>query len=412
MRKAILFVLPLGFAVFLISGCANYASRIREPRNLFEMEHYGVAADELQKLADRHDNDELLYLMDLGIVQHTAGLYPEAIQTFLKADKLAEVSDYTSISQEAGSILFSDDTKVYKGQDFEKILINVYLAMDYTLSHHWDDALVECRRVNHKLDMMISQGKRPYEHNAFAKYLSAVLFDARKEYNDAFVDYRQFLKWDPGFPYLPAPLLRVADRLGDEEELDEYRKIFPGVKHYRLRKNEGEIVLLLEQGRSPIKVENPQYRLLPMFISRNYYSDYVSIRVDDGDTARTYPLFDIEHTAIKELEHETGGIIAKKMVGTAVKVGAGYAVEKLTNSEFAGVLTSLLLLSSDHADLRSWTTLPARLQLARFSVPAGRHQLVLDMVSRYGTEMKGVKRWDAIDVKPGETVFLNYRTRD
>ena len=250
LRKAILAVLSLSL-FFLVSGCASYASRVREPRNLFEMEQYDVAAEELKKLADRHDNDELLYLMDLGIVQHTAGLYPAAIQTFLKADKLAEVSDYTSISQEAGSVLFSDDTKVYKGQDFEKILINVYLAMDYTLSHQWDDALVECRRVNHKLDMMISQGKRPYEHNAFAKYLSAVLFDARKEYNDAFVDYRQFLKWDPGFPYLPAPLLRVADRLGDGEELDDYRKMFPGIKHYRLGKNEGEIVLLLEQGDPP-----------------------------------------------------------------------------------------------------------------------------------------------------------------
>ena len=149
-----------------------------------------------------------------------------------------------------------------------------------------------------------------------------------------------------------------------------------------------------------------------MFIRRSYMSDYVSIRADDGAEVRTYPLFDIEETAIKELKHETGGIIAKKLAGTAVKVGAGYAVEKLTGSEAAGVLTSLLLLSADHADLRSWTTLPARLQLARFSVPAGRHTLVLDMVSRYGSEMKGVKRWDAIDVKPGETVFLNYRTRD
>ena len=145
-------------------------------RNAIDYGQYGLAIDDLKRLVDRDDNDRLLYLLDLGLAYHAAGRYNEAIETFLKADQLAEIIDYTSLSQEIGSFVANDNLKRYRGENFEKVLINVYLAMDYSLSGHWDDALVECRRVNQKLDRMIREGGLPYERNGFAKYLSAVLF--------------------------------------------------------------------------------------------------------------------------------------------------------------------------------------------------------------------------------------------
>ena len=66
-------LLRAGCLVLLLSGCANYASRVRQPRLEFEMGHYLPAIAQLKEHAERHDNDELLYLMDLGIVYHTAG---------------------------------------------------------------------------------------------------------------------------------------------------------------------------------------------------------------------------------------------------------------------------------------------------------------------------------------------------
>lgn len=407
-------LLLLGLALVWLSGCATYASRIQRPRSLFRAGEYGPAIEELKKLVDNHDKDELLYLMDLGLVQHTAGIYADAIATFTRADKMAEVKDYTSVSQEAASLLTSDDAKVYKGEDFEKLLIDVYLAMDYTLQHSWEDALVEARVVNHKIDLYNSEGKLPYEHNAFAKYLSASLFEARKEYDDAFVDYRLLAKWVPGYPYLGVPLLRLAATLQDSQEFDEYKKQFPSdAGRYRLAPGDGEIILLLEQGRAPIKVPNPSFKLMPIFRRQSYYSAYARLRVDGAPgEARSYTLFDIEQTAIKELDHKSGPILAKKLAGMAVKGAVGYGVAKATGSKELGELAGLLLFASDHADLRSWSTLPAKLQLARLAVPAGRHNVMLDMVSAYGTESRAAKEWVGVNVKPGETVFLNYRSRD
>jgi len=383
---------------------------VREPRAYFEQGQYEEAIDRFKKLVAREDNDQLLYLMDLGIVYHSAGRFQESIETFLKADKLAEIKDYTSLAQEAASVLLSDEVKPYKGEDFEKILINVYLAMDYTLSHQWDDALVECRKVNHKLDLMISQGGLPYKRNAFAKYLAATLFEARREWNDAFVDYREVFKWMREFAYLGPPLLRVADKLKAVQEFEELKKKFPDVQKYRIGKEEGEIVLLVEQGRAPIKVPAPEFHLLPKFQRRPSFSDYVWIRDKDGShRARSQPLFDIEGTAIRELEGRVAGIVAKKVGGIVAKQIVAHQVAKHTKSQELGVLTAIVLHSTDTADLRSWTTLPARLQLARIVVPAGRHDMVIDMVSTSGFENRGVKQFDGVEVKPGETVFLHYR---
>src|SRR5690606_10506589 len=113
---------------------------------------------------------------------------------------------------------------------------------------------------------LVREGKLPLENNAFAKYLAAALFETDRELNDAFVDYRTVLKWNEKFPYLPQPLLRIADKLQFTQEFQEFKKKFPSVTDYKLGKNEGEVILLLEVGKAPIKVPNPDFSLLPRFV--------------------------------------------------------------------------------------------------------------------------------------------------
>ncbi len=232
----------------VLSACAGYAGKIREPRRLFEAGQYELAAAQLVRLTESKDNDQLLYLMDLGMVYHTARKYPEAIKAFHAAEKIAEAKDFTSLSQEVGAVITNDDALFYKGEDFEKLLITVYLALDYTLSGQWDDALVECRRVNHKLDMLVAAGAKVEHHNAFAKYLAAVLFESQHDWNNAWVDYRILRKWNSDAPYLGVALLRLSDKLKAMQEFEQYRKQYPTEKDFRLGKDRGEVILLVEKG--------------------------------------------------------------------------------------------------------------------------------------------------------------------
>lgn len=406
--------LCLGALCFFLSSCSTYSSRIREPRDLFEQGKYDEAIAKLEEYRSKKDGDYLLYLLDLGIVYHGAGRYQKAIETFREAEKIAEIKDYTSLIAESASVLLNENIKDYRAEHFETVLINVYLAIDYTLLGQWEDALVECRRVNHILDRMIREGKLPYEHNAFAKYLSAALFEAQNEYNDAWIDYRQLEKWAGNFPYLPGPLLRVTDKLKNLQELSEYLEKYPDQKgKYKLKKDEGEVILIVEQGRAPYKIPNPEFHLLPKFTRNHYPSDSVWLRDKEGKIkARSFPLFDIEQTAIHELGERTAGIIAKKVGGIVLKQAAAYGVEKATNSKELGAITAILLHLTDQADLRSWTTLPARLQIARMAIPSGRHDLLVDMVSGSGSVSPGVKTWAQVEIKAGRKIFLHYRTPD
>ena len=95
-------VFPLT-ALFLV-GCAGFGSKVRSSRTAFESGDFTAAAAQLDKLLEKKDNDELAYLMELGLVYHTAGKYKEAIATFTRADKLADIRDYTSLTKEADMI--------------------------------------------------------------------------------------------------------------------------------------------------------------------------------------------------------------------------------------------------------------------------------------------------------------------
>jgi hypothetical protein len=395
---------------FLLVSCAQYSSRISKPRSQLDSGLYSEAIEELKKLVANNDNDKLLYLMDLGLVYHTAGLYKEAIQTFSEADKLAELEDFTSVSAEVGSVILNDDVKAYKGEDFEKIMIHLYLAMDYTLLKNFEAALVECRRINRAIDKMIREGKLPYEQNAFAKYLAASLFESQKEYNDAFVDYRQLVKWNVQFPYLPPPLLKMAKLLGAEQEFADYKKKL-SVGDFKMPRGEGEVILFVETGKSPVKVPSPNFRLVPIFERRGYVVDSIELK-SKNKSAKSYTLFDIEETAVKELDAKMAGIVAKKMAGVAAKEALAYGVAKTTKSEGWGLLTSLFLHVSDHADTRSWSTLPAKLQLVRMSLPPGKQTLTVDRIDRSGNVIAAYKKFENVDIKAGQITFLNLFIRE
>ncbi len=196
----------IGFLAILCStsqwACVSARMSDHESDHLFQQGHYEQAAERLEKGLKEYGQgrDELLYLLDIGLSLHSAGKYDESNKVLLKADKIAEIKDYTSLTEEGATLLTSENIKDYKGEDFEKVLINTYLAMNFALMGDFENSLVEARRVNHKLHLMITEGQRKYKQNAFARYLSAILYEAEHNFNDAYVDYKNTWKLVPDYP--------------------------------------------------------------------------------------------------------------------------------------------------------------------------------------------------------------------
>ncbi len=407
MRLLIIFGLSLW-----LGACASYTQQAREMVNAFEAQNFDLAAERVKVFADKKDQDEALHLVELGTIYHAWGRYKEAIEIFQQAEKLASWSDYTSISQEAGSVLVNESVKTHKLDTYERVLISMYLAIDYTMLGEWESALVEARRVNHQLDKMISEGHPTYTQNGFAKYLAGMLFERNGEWNDAWVDYKQLYKWDPSFPLNSVGLMRMSSRLKSEEDFQRYKKTFPNASKHQLAAGEGELVLLAEVGRAPEKIPDPEFAVVPKFMPR--YSQARRLRIKSQQTqtfAETHLLFDIEKAAIIDLEEKRAGMIAKRLASIALKKAAVDAAaarsEKQQNIESLG---NMFIYLSERPDLRSWLLLPGSLQVARMAVPVGKHDLVLEELDQTGAVIFS-KPLGSVQVKPYSINFLNARSR-
>ncbi len=366
----------------------------------------------LQKQGE-NGRDRLIYLFDLGLALHQAGDYGESIKIFREADRLAEIKDYTSLAEEGATLLVSENIKDYKGEDFENVLISTYLAMNYAALGDLEGALVEARRVNRKLYMMVSEGKRKYKQNAFARYLSGILYETERNWNDAYVDYKQTRELIPDFPGLGRDLWRLAKLTKNAEDQARWQKEYSltetdreeamRIAPKRGRMELGEIVILYQNGISPIKQPNPSFRQVPKFFPRSNPVPRASVEMDARPVGPTAMLHDIEQTAVENLDEKYAGLIAKKIAGVVAKEVIAHQVEEQSKSPLLGLLTRAALYASDQADLRSWNLLPKDLQMIRVPASPGAHTI------RVLPEGASPLPEKTVQVEAGQRVFLSFR---
>ncbi len=355
----------------LFCGCGGgYVSKTSGFRSDFNSGAFIEAAEKLEKDAHNEGKDQLLYLLDRATALHLGTAYEDSSKDFLKADKLAEINDYTSISAETITLFTSDEVKHYKGEEFEYVLISQYLAINYLMLGKIEDALVECRRVNSKLYRLISEGKRKYELNAMARYLSAMIYESRAGWADAYIDYKAVYQQMPELNFLRQDLYRLAFRTRNFQDMQRWISTFNLTENERKQIeqtiDDPELIVIVENGRAPRKVPSPQWHSIPVFVPRENLSAYASVEGagDVGNENHSYELYDVEKAAIKNLDEKYAGLIAKKVVGVVAKDVVADQVSRRVDPSI-GFLVWLGLHASDTADTRSWSTLPKNFQVVR-----------------------------------------------
>jgi hypothetical protein len=342
-------------------------------------------------------------------------MYEEAIKEFRRADKLADISDYTSLSKEVATLVTNDKIIHYKGEDFEKVLINQYLAIDYLMLGKLEDAQVENRRVNRKLYLMITEGKRKYRLNPMAKYLSALIFEGQGDYNDAYIDYKAVYELTPELPYLRQDLWRGAWKSGITADMERWQKTFDlsaaDIAAIKASAKRPEVVLLLEVGQAPEKVPHPSWQALPQFVARSNPVSFVDVEIEGvGALGRSQTLFDVEATAIKDLDDKYAGLIAKRIGGVVAKEVVADQVGRHTDPIFGQILR-IGMHVADQADLRSWQTLPQNFQVVRAPVDAGKTYKIKILPRNAGGSSQGTEVVKVVSVpeKTRSKIFVPVR---
>lgn len=301
-----------------------------------------------------------------------------------------EIKDYTSVSEEVGTLVTSDNVRGYKGEDFEKVLVNVYLALAFAAEGKLEDAQVEARKINQLLYRMITDGKRNYQESPFARYLSGMLWEADGQWNPAYIDYKKTYELAPDFPDLPADLLEAARRMRFGDEYARWAQLFPNAKPRRVEAGHGELIVVFQKGLGPRKYPRNQDSSLPRYVPR--YSDVGSARVlvNGQNVAIPQTVVDVTELSTRYLEDRIGRMTAAKIAGTATKAAIAYGVGRASDNEDLGWLTFLLLAAADRADLRCWQSLPSEFQMARVPLPAGTYDVNIEVLDHSGGVLKTV----------------------
>ena len=374
----------------------------------------------IEEKAFKEGKDQLAYLLDYATFLQIAGEYEKSIQAFLKAESLSEVKDYHSLSRITSSILLNEALVQYKGEDYEKLFINIMLAINFLMQGKKEAALVETRKLNEKLYRYKHEAKKNYKQNVFAYYLAGLIWEMDHEWDDAYLDYKKAYELNPSFSYLKEDLIRLSALSQNWKEHEKWKKTFnlPLKKKWK-DPSYGELIFIFQQGLGPKKEPHPDFPRVPKlfprysFIKKSVVEVYKEEKkITDSssltlvNSKKTEFIYSVQDAAIRTLEDKYQALIAKRITGILAKELISYQVSK--ENEALGLLLNLSFHLLDRADLRQWTSLPKTLQIARIPLKKGKYKVRVYHVDLFDSRSLSFSK--DMEILPRGKVFFQQRS--
>ncbi len=414
---------------------------------------------------EKHERNKLLFYLNKADVLWMQGDYINSNIYFRKADYFIE--DYRkNYGLTFFSLLVNPNVLTYPGEDFEQILIHYYGSLNYLALNQYDEALVEGKRMLEKMQRITDkyQSKNKYKRDAFAHNLIGVIYDAKGEYNDAFIAYRNALEiykddylknFGTGIPVqLKRDLLRAAYRSGFYEEVRKYEKEFNLVFDEKSVIKRPEIIFFWNNGLGPVKDQNSfnfsiiplnnmqgwiqfvnwdlgmQFpfnigndeklrksllnmkfvRLaLPKFVTRKPYYSNATARINGVDYNFCLAE-DVNAIAFKNLSDRMLIELGEALLRVAIKQLAVYEAgqSKDKNAEAFALAATLYGAFSEQADTRNWQLLPYSINYCRMPADTGRQTVFFQAYNKAGE--KGFSKNLDLNLKIAGTKILSIQT--
>jgi hypothetical protein len=450
----------LVFFVFLVDSCATYyqvnteLNSLVESGNLEKAYDYLLSRDQLS-----HGKDRFLYYLNAGSISSIIGRYEESNEFLEKAYIYGE--DYVkNPGQRIASFLINQSVIDYPGEDHEHLLLLYYKALNYLKLGDTEKALIECRRLNIRLQQLSDRFKseEKYRRDAFIHNLMGIIYDADRDYNNAFIAYRnayEIYRDDYSDMFqIEAPeqlkmdLIRTAYLTGFYDEGRKYEELFD-LKYKREEPGNGTLIFFWHNGLGPVKdewsinfglvegkggmvlFENDEYGFsFPFFIPD--YGDPATLkdvhfirvafpkyreRPEMFDRAsliineEQFPLYkveDITAVAKKVLTDRMLLEFSNSLIRVALKKGAEYAAR---NEENYGLATALNIYSAltEKADTRNWQTLPNTIYYQRINLPPGTYQADFEIASQLDPQYDQTHRFTYV-FEQGKTKFHTFNS--
>ncbi len=231
---------PVLLLAAALHSCGTYNSKTSEIENDLLNGNFDNAVVNIEKSKFlKKDRNRLLYLLEKGKLEHLKGNYEASNNLLEEAYIMIDDKIKTNVGQAIAGKFTNPMAEPYKGEDFEKVTIHYYKALNYFQLGMPDEALVEAKRINIKLlefNEKYTENKNKYTEDAFSQILQGILYESTGDINNAFIAYRNaeeiYNKEGGRFFGVAMPeqlkqdLLRTTAKLGFIQEHNEYRKKF------------------------------------------------------------------------------------------------------------------------------------------------------------------------------------------
>ena len=449
--------LGLGTLALLFAlGCAaGYSGMMRGSLSKLKDGDYDGALAKLEKPSG--STNKLLYRLERGLIFHYQGEYVASNEQFEAAERLIDKLYTRSLSRELASLFTNDAIRPYTGEEYERVLIHYYRALNYNHLGESEDAMVECRKANLRLADFAAQAEYElsYKNDAFVQYMTGLFYEAAGEWNDAYISYKDAEKGYQSYraafgtavpKALTEDLVRVASVLGYEEDVDAYLERYPDVDPGAADDSlAGTVVVFVETGliaekrqqeidlpilesdrgadswvvsrRAVGRYHHPRRRYarvdywlkiaLPEYRARQSPVRAVRLRRSDGEVFPAVLMEDLDAIAMKSFSEIEGAILTRTAARALVKYLAAEKAED--KNEVLGFLVNLFGLATEAADTRSWLSLPAKIYMARIEHSPGTPDLVVELLNQGGKVVES-KALGGIQVDADRPVVVSYRS--
>lgn len=442
-------------AWFTHVGCTSQMGYSPSVKTSLDGQDFETALSRIERI-DKNTS-RLLYLCEKGLMLHYDNRYEESNAAFEEAEKLYDDLYTKSLSREVGSLFTSDNLIKYRGDQFETALIHYYKILNYKYLSDTEDALVECRRLNHRLKTFSDSGDSVYVDDPFLQYFTGMVYFDAGEFSDADVSFRAALgaygrlenRYGLETPVsLFCDLADCAEAIGDHDAAAGYRDSVGGCARLEREADSGTLNLFLECGYVSHKVE--QNIVLPIYqddaqsLEGDQFVDELAMRYGTPiESTRKVdyllrvaipvmvpsepPFMDAGvRVFVEDRAHRTRATIVENvdamvfeafqakmdliMLKTISRALAKYLAKKGADSEsqLAGWFVNLFNVSTEAADIRSWATLPQTIRMARLVLPEGTYDLELTLYGWFEDDDEAFVIED-VKITAGRSTFLSLR---
>jgi uncharacterized protein len=416
-----LMIILAATSVLALAGCASLQSHDSRIGSAQAAAASGAVDSALQQLEASATTEsakkELLFNLERGELLRLAKRYADSTAAYLVADEQVKVWEEEAkttpekLSGLLGSALLSERLKAYEGQDYEKVMLTMRLALNRIAMGDWDNARVDIKRT-HEREAVIAQlrfkewataeieardkgvqsvGRElngyPVEtlddpavlalkngyQNALSHYLAGFLYEVLNEPGLAAPGYRKAIELNANAPLLDEGLRGLDQRTSFT---------------HRRRQKMTDVLFLIESGSAPARQSvnftvpvATGHGVVGLSVAYPVVKPSLSPQINDisvgASSIPTQAVVDFNVMARRALKDALPSMLFRGATRAAIKgIAQDQAQKKF--GVLGGLAALVATATTEKADDRLWRMLPERVYIARAYLPPGTHKIAVE----------------------------------